>query len=144
MSHSFDEISQQLKRRHRKSARLKWISMGALGLAGLFLVLFFADMLSKGLPAFQQAYINTEVRYTEEASRDGRQAFDQDLIPLISRTVVRVIPLQLRNNCRRRSQRILRCVYSLVIFLFRFFLFSFFFCQPLPRNLTLRPRMFPF
>ena len=50
MSHSFDEISQQLKRRHRKSARLKWISMGALGLAGLFLVLFFADMLSKGLP----------------------------------------------------------------------------------------------
>ena len=36
MSHSFDEISQQLKRRHRKSARLKWISMGALGLAGLF------------------------------------------------------------------------------------------------------------
>jgi len=98
MSHSFDEISQQLKRRHRKSARLKWASMGALGLAGLFLVLFFADMLSKGLPAFQQAYINAEVRYTEEASRDGRQAFDQDLIPLISRTVVRVIPLQLRNN----------------------------------------------
>ena len=98
MSHSFDEISQQLKRRHRKSARLKWISMGALGLAGLFLVLFFADMLSKGLPAFQQAYINTEVRYTEEASRDGRLAFEEELLPLISRTVVRVIPLQLRNN----------------------------------------------
>jgi len=55
-------------------------------------------MLSKGLPAFQQAYINTEVRYTEEASRDGRLAFEEELLPLISRTVVRVIPLQLRNN----------------------------------------------
>ena len=54
MSHSFDEISQQLKRRHRKSARLKWASMGALGLAGLFLVLFFADMLSRliSMPKF--------------------------------------------------------------------------------------------
>ncbi|MDN6323418.1 MAG: DUF3333 domain-containing protein [Halomonas sp.] len=98
MSHTFDEISQQLKRRHRKSARLKWISMGSLGLAGLFLVLFFADMLSKGLPAFQQAYIQTEISYTEEAESDGRQAFDQELLPLISRTVVRVIPMELRNN----------------------------------------------
>ncbi|MCA8866265.1 MULTISPECIES: phosphate ABC transporter permease PstA [unclassified Halomonas] len=98
MSHSFDEISQQLKRRHRKSARLKWITMGSLGLAGLFLVLFFADMLNKGLPAFQQAYIQTEINYTEEAETDGRQAFDEELLPLISRTVVRTIPLELRNN----------------------------------------------
>ncbi|PKG47800.1 MULTISPECIES: phosphate ABC transporter permease PstA [Halomonadaceae] len=98
MSHTFDGISQQLKRRHRKSARLKWISMGSLGLAGLFLILFFADMLSKGLPAFQQAYIQTEISYTEEAQSDGRQAFDQELLPLISRTVVRVIPMELRNN----------------------------------------------
>ncbi|WP_447046140.1 phosphate ABC transporter permease PstA [Vreelandella sp. H-I2] len=98
MSHTFDEISQQLKRRHRKSARLKWISMGSLGLAGLFLVLFFADMLSKGLPAFQQAYIQTEINYTEEAETDGRQAFDEELLPIISRTMVRVIPMELRNN----------------------------------------------
>ncbi|RBI65694.1 phosphate ABC transporter permease PtsA [Vreelandella sulfidaeris] len=98
MSHTFDEISQQLKRRHRKSARLKWISMGSLGLAGLFLVLFFADMLSKGLPAFQQAYVQVEINYTEEAETDGRQAFDEELLPIISRTMVRVIPMELRNN----------------------------------------------
>lgn len=98
MSHTFDEISQQLKRRHRKSARLKWITMGSLGLAGLFLVLFFADMLTKGLPAFQQAYVQTEISYNEEAETDGRQAFDEELLPIISRTVVRVIPMELRNN----------------------------------------------
>ncbi|UYO74872.1 phosphate ABC transporter permease PstA [Halomonas qinghailakensis] len=98
MSHTFDEISQQLKRRHRKSARLKWISMGSLGLAGLFLVLFFADMLSKGLPAFQQAYVLTELNYTEEASTDARQAIAEDLVPLVSRTELRTIPLQMRND----------------------------------------------
>lgn len=98
MSHTFDEISQQLKRRHRKSSRLKWISMGALGLAGLFLVLFFADMLTKGLPAFQQAYVQVEINYTEEAETDGRQAFNEEFLPIISRTMVRVIPMELRNN----------------------------------------------
>ncbi|KPQ19562.1 MULTISPECIES: phosphate ABC transporter permease PstA [unclassified Halomonas] len=98
MSHSFDDISQQLRRRHRKSARLKWISMGALGLAGLFLVLFFADMLNKGLPAFQQAYINTEVTYTEEAATDARQAIAEDLVPIVSRTEIREIPKEIRND----------------------------------------------
>ena len=98
MSHSFDEISQQLKRRHRKSARLKWISMGALGLAGLFLLLFFADMLNKGLPSFQQAYVNTEINYTEEAASDARQAIADDLVPLVSRTEIRSIPREIRND----------------------------------------------
>ncbi|MGM0858790.1 MAG: phosphate ABC transporter permease PstA [Pseudomonadota bacterium] len=98
MSHSFDEISQQLKRRHRKSARLKWVSMGALGLAGLFLLLFFADMLNKGLPSFQQAYVNTEINYTEEAASDARQAIAEDLVPLVSRTEIRSIPREIRNN----------------------------------------------
>ncbi|WP_404474097.1 phosphate ABC transporter permease PstA [Vreelandella venusta] len=98
MSHTFDEISQQLRRRHRKSARLKWISMGSLGLAGLFLVLFFADMLNKGLPAFQQAYVLTELNYTEEASTDARKAIADDLVPLVSRTELRTIPLQMRND----------------------------------------------
>ncbi|MGM0826427.1 MAG: phosphate ABC transporter permease PstA [Pseudomonadota bacterium] len=98
MSHTFDEISQQLKRRHRKSSRLKWISMGALGLAGLFLLLFFTDMINKGLPAFQQAYVNTEINYTEEAASDARQAIADDLVPLVSRTEIRSIPLEMRND----------------------------------------------
>ncbi|OBX37070.1 hypothetical protein A8U91_01418 [Halomonas elongata] len=98
MSQSFDEISAQLRRRHRKSARLKWISMGALGLAGLFLVLFFADMLSKGLPAFQQAQIQVEVDYNEDAQRMGRAALDPDVSRLVSRTFERLIPGQMRDN----------------------------------------------
>ncbi|MCE0734179.1 phosphate ABC transporter permease PstA [Halomonas sp. G15] len=98
MSQTFDDISAQLKRRHRRSARLKWISMGALGLAGLFLVLFFADMLVKGLPAFQQAQIQVEIDYNEDAQRMGRAALDPDESRLVSRTFERLIPVALREN----------------------------------------------
>lgn len=98
MSQSFDEISAQLKKRHRRSARLKWMSMGALGLAGLFLVLFFADMLTKGLPAFQQAYVQVELDYNEDASRMGRAAMDREISSLVSRTFERLIPGMIRDN----------------------------------------------
>ncbi|GHE19922.1 phosphate ABC transporter permease PstA [Halomonas urumqiensis] len=98
MSHSFDEISAQLRGRHRKSARLKWISMGALGLAGLFLVLFFADMLNKGLPAFQQAYVQVELEYNEDAASMGRAAMDPEVSRVVSRSFERLIPGMIRDN----------------------------------------------
>lgn len=98
MSQSFDDISAQLKGRHRKSARLKWISMGSLGLAGLFLVLFFADMLNKGLPAFQQAYVQIELNYNEDAQRMGRAAMDREIAPLVSRSFERLIPGMIRDD----------------------------------------------
>ncbi|MGE4532678.1 phosphate ABC transporter permease PstA [Halomonas sp.] len=98
MSQTFDEISAQLKKRHRRSARLKWISMGALGLAGLFLLWFFSDMLGKGLPAFQQAQIQVEIDYNEDAQRMGRAALDRDVSRLVSRTFERMIPVQMREN----------------------------------------------
>ncbi len=98
MSQSFDDISAQLKGRHRKSARLKWISMGSLGLAGLFLVLFFADMLNKGLPAFQQAYVQVELNYNEDAQQMGRAAMDREVATLVSRSFERLIPGMIRDD----------------------------------------------
>ncbi|MBB3140152.1 phosphate ABC transporter permease PstA [Halomonas organivorans] len=98
MSQSFDEISAQLRRRHRKSARLKWVSMGALGLAGLFLVLFFADMLVKGLPAFQQAQIQVQVDYSERAAELPLAAVQEDVRPLVSRGYLRLIPGRMEDN----------------------------------------------
>ena len=101
MSQSFDEISAQLKRRHRRSARLKWISMGALGLAGLFLVVFFADMLNKGLPAFQQTRIQVEVDYSEQASQLPLAAVDEEVRDLVSRGWLRTLPRLMRNDPAR-------------------------------------------
>ncbi|RUR33937.1 phosphate ABC transporter permease PstA [Vreelandella andesensis] len=98
MNDSFDQISQQLKGRHRKSMRLKYYSMGALALAAAFLLIFFADMLNKGLPAFKQAMINVEINYSEDAAKSGRAAVNRDFSTLISRSVVRTIPLEMRND----------------------------------------------
>ncbi|MGM0702198.1 MAG: phosphate ABC transporter permease PstA [Pseudomonadota bacterium] len=98
MSQTFDDISAQLRGRHRRSARLKWISMGALGLAGLFLVLFFADMLNKGLPAFQQAYVQVELEYNEDAQRMGRAAMEPEDAKIVSRSFERLIPGMIRDD----------------------------------------------
>lgn len=98
MRQSFDEISAQLRGRHRKSARLKWLSMGALGLAGLFLVVFFADMLTKGLPAFQQAQVQVEVDYSEKASELPLAAVGEEVRPLVSRGYLRLIPGRMEDN----------------------------------------------
>ncbi|SFM62440.1 phosphate ABC transporter membrane protein 2, PhoT family [Ectothiorhodospira mobilis] len=98
MSQSLDDISRQLKKRHRKSARMKWLSFGALLLAGVFLVLFLADMLIKGLPAFQQAYIQVEVNYSERASELPLAAVEADVRELVSRGYLRLIPNRMEAN----------------------------------------------
>lgn len=98
MSQSFDEITAQLKRRHRKSARLKWLSMGALILAATFLVVFIADMMIKGLPAFQQAQIKVEVSYSEQAREIPLAAVNEDVRSLVSRGFLRLIPGRMEDN----------------------------------------------
>lgn len=92
MAQSLDDISRQLKKRHRKSARMKWLSMAALIAAALFLLLFLADMLVKGIPAFQQAYIEVEIDYSERASELPLAAVEADYRELVSRAYLRLIP----------------------------------------------------
>ncbi|MEA3250309.1 MAG: phosphate ABC transporter permease PstA [Pseudomonadota bacterium] len=98
MSQSFDEITAQLKRRHRRSARLKYLSMGALILAAAFLLVFIGDMLAKGLPAFQQAQIQVEVRYSEQAREIPPAAVGDDVRALVSRGYLRLIPGRMNAN----------------------------------------------
>src|SRR5699024_1572645 len=98
MTQAFDHIEAQLRRRHRKTRRLKALSMGALGLAGLFLVLFFTDMLIKGLPAFKQAQIQVEVDYSEQASQLPLAAVSEAVRPLVSRGYLRLIPSRMRDD----------------------------------------------
>ncbi|MFW6021053.1 MAG: DUF3333 domain-containing protein, partial [Guyparkeria sp.] len=83
MAQSLDDISRQLKKRHRKSARMKWLSMSALIMAAAFLFLFLADMVVKGLPAFQQAYIEIEVDYNERAADLPLAAIEADYRELV-------------------------------------------------------------
>lgn len=92
MAQSLDDISRQLKKRHRRSGVMKWLSLSALIVAGLFLVLFITDMVVKGLPAFQQAYIEVEVDYSERAAELPLAAVEADVRALVSRGYLRLIP----------------------------------------------------
>ncbi|HER34185.1 MAG: phosphate ABC transporter permease PstA [Halothiobacillaceae bacterium] len=98
MAQSLDDISRQLKKRHRRSARMKWLSMAALAAAGAFLVFFLVDMLVKGLPAFQQAYLHVEVDYSERASELPLAAVKADVRELVSRGYLRLIPNRMQKT----------------------------------------------
>ncbi|WP_280567619.1 DUF3333 domain-containing protein, partial [Chromohalobacter sp. 296-RDG] len=98
MSQSFEEISAQLKKRHRRSARMKWMTMGALILSAAFLVVFISDMVARGWPAFQQAQIQVEVSYDEQSRKLPLAAVDEDVRPLISRGFFRPLPQKMENN----------------------------------------------
>ncbi len=98
MSQSLDDISRQLKARHRKSRRLHWMSMTALLLAGAFLLAFLADMIGKGYPAFVQAEIQAEIHYSEMAKDIPLAAVDEDMRELVSRGFLRLIPNEMEAN----------------------------------------------
>lgn len=98
MAQSLDDISRQLKKRHRHSAQMKWLSMSALIAAGIFLMLFLTDMVVKGLPAFQQAYIEVEIDYSERAAELPLAAVQADVRDLVSRGYLRLIPNRMEEN----------------------------------------------
>ena len=54
----------RLKRRHRSDRRFKYYGMAAIAFALAFLSFFFVDIISKSLPAFEQAYIQVPVTYS--------------------------------------------------------------------------------
>ncbi|MDV6320184.1 phosphate ABC transporter permease PstA [Chromohalobacter sp. HP20-39] len=98
MSQSFEEISAQLKKRHRRSARMKWMTMGALILAAVFLVFFISDMVVRGWPAFQQAQIKVDITYNEQSKEIPLAAVNETVRPLVSRGVFRTLPQRMESN----------------------------------------------
>ncbi len=98
MAQSLDDISRQLEKRHRKTARMKWLSMAALIAAGAFLLFFLGDMLVKGMPAFQQGYIEMELDYSERAAELPLAAVEADYRELVSRGYLRLIPRRMADD----------------------------------------------
>ncbi|MDH2375498.1 phosphate ABC transporter permease PstA [Cobetia sp. 3AK] len=98
MSHSFDDISAQLKGRHRRTQRLKYMSMAALALAATFLVVFIGDMLMRGYPAFQQAELKVPVTYSEQSREIPLAAVEENVRELVSRGWLRQLPREMKAN----------------------------------------------
>ena len=87
-----------LRKRKNGEARFKALSYMALSVAGIFLVIFFTDIVRQGYTAFQQTEIQARVTFTQEIFDNPVSALDPKISRLVSRGVTRILPMQLREN----------------------------------------------
>ena len=87
-----------LRKRKNSESQFKVISFMAISVAGIFLVVFFADIIRQGYTAFMQTEIRANVAFSESIYDNPRSALDKRLVPLVSRGVTRILPMQLREN----------------------------------------------
>jgi len=81
-----------LNARHRSSKRFKTFTLSSLIFSIAFLAFFLFDIISKGSPAFEQAYINIPVTYNEKTIKNTRTAIDKKYRKIISRAWLRGLP----------------------------------------------------
>jgi len=91
-------INPQMKRRYAAEKRFKAYAITALTLAGAFLIFFFADMISKGFPALQQAEILVDVHYNDTSKQNYKKAVDKPLRRIVSRGYLRTLPLYMEDH----------------------------------------------
>ena len=77
-----------LRKRKNSEGQFKALSFMAISVAGIFLVVFFADIIRQGYTAFQQTEIKTVITYTETIFDNPASALDSRLIPLDRKSVV--------------------------------------------------------
>jgi phosphate transport system permease protein len=87
-----------LEKRHKKAALFKFAALGSLILSLMFLVIFLFDMVSKGITAFEQTYIQIEVKYDKKTIKNTRAAIDRKYRKLVSRAWLREIPKHIEQN----------------------------------------------
>jgi len=88
----------RMKKRYQAERRFKAYCMGGLAVALIFLVVFFADIISKALPALQQAEVRITYEYSEEAADFPSAGIQEDYYELVSRGWLRIVPKRMRNN----------------------------------------------
>ncbi len=81
-----------LKRRHISDKIFKSIALSALLVSVAFLVIFFTDIISKGLLSFRQTYIELPVTYNKDTIADSSYAIDEKHYELVSRAWYRDMP----------------------------------------------------
>ena len=81
-----------LTQRHFKAKVFKTFTIASIIFSISFLVFFLGDMVYKGLPAFQQSYIQIDVTYNETTIASTRKAIDKQYRKVVSRAWLRDIP----------------------------------------------------
>lgn len=88
----------RMKKRYRAERRFKGYCMTGLAVALVFLLVFFADIISKALPALQQAEVRITYEYNEESADFPSAGIQEDYYELVSRGWLRIVPKRMRNN----------------------------------------------
>jgi len=98
MSQNSFQADARKRKRDRADRRFKFYGFAAITFALAFLVFFFVDIIGKGLPAFQQAEIKVTVHYSEATMKNYNNAVDRQYKTLVSKTWLRLVPNQMRDN----------------------------------------------
>ena len=92
--------SRLLATRRSSEKRFRVMAYGAIVLAGMFLVVFFADIIRQGYTAFLQAEILVDITYSQEVRDYPESALADDMADLTSRGVTRLLPGLIAENPR--------------------------------------------
>ena len=87
-----------LTRRHIQDKLFKGISLSALIFSMVFLVIFFSDIVTKGLPSFKQTYVRVPMTYNAESVADSVYAVSVENEFLVSRAWFRDMPLYVKSH----------------------------------------------
>ena len=87
-----------LDKRHASAKRFKKFTLTSLIFSIAFLVFFLVDIIGKGTPAFKVTYIQVNVAYNEKSVDDSRKAVDRKYRKIISRSWLRDLPMQVKEN----------------------------------------------
>jgi phosphate transport system permease protein len=87
-----------LKKRHASANRFKKFTLTSLVFSIAFLAFFLFDIVGKGLPAFNVAYIKVDVTYNESTIADSRIAIDSKYRTIVSRAWLRDVPNFVKQN----------------------------------------------
>jgi phosphate transport system permease protein len=87
-----------LTRRHIADKIFKTISFSALIFSMVFLVVFFSDIITKGLPSFKQTYVQVPMAYNAESVADSVYAVSVENEFLVSRVWFRDMPVYIKSH----------------------------------------------
>lgn len=87
-----------LKARHASAKRFKKFTLTSLIFSIAFLAFFLFDIIGKGIPAFNVAYIKVDVTFNEKTIDDARFAVEKEYRDVVSRAWLRDIPHLLKEK----------------------------------------------
>ncbi|MDF1780881.1 MAG: phosphate ABC transporter permease PstA [Alcanivoracaceae bacterium] len=89
MSKTTETVRKTLRKRYRAERRFRAYGIASIAVGILAVVVLFTDIISKGLPAFTEAYIQVEVVYDADTLGVAVPASEEELMSANYRGVVR-------------------------------------------------------